>query len=127
MNFYLFDSWASLLRVVISGVGAYVCLIFFLRIAGNRILAKLNAFDLVVTVSPGCHALAGGGVALVVLIGLQFVITWSSIRVAWLRHEVLPYRRFARCPKPTKRCCSSSQSRKVKDLRLANSVTGGTA
>lgn len=95
MNFYLFDSWASLLRVVISGVGAYICLIFFLRIAGKRVLAKMNAFDLVVTVSLGSTlatialsqdvTLAQGLLALALLIGLQFAITWSSIRVPWLR------------------------------------------
>jgi len=98
MNSYLFDSWSSLLRVVISGVGAYVCLIFFLRIAGKRILAKMNAFDLVVTVSLGSTlatialsqdvALPQGVLALALLIGLQFAITWSSIRVSWLRRFV---------------------------------------
>lgn len=98
MNFYLFDNWPSLLRVVISGVGAYVCLIIFLRIAGKRILAKMNAFDLVVTVSLGSTlatialsqdvTLSQGVLALAVLIGLQFVITWSSIRVSWLRSFV---------------------------------------
>lgn len=98
MIFYLFDSWPSLLRVVISGVGAYICLIFFLRIAGKRILAKMNAFDLVVTVSLGSTlatialsqdvTLSQGVLAMAVLIGLQFAITWSSIRVSWLRNFI---------------------------------------
>jgi uncharacterized membrane protein YcaP (DUF421 family) len=35
------------------GVLAYVSLVAFLRICGKRTLAKLNAFDLVVTVALG--------------------------------------------------------------------------
>ncbi len=98
MDFSLFDSWSPLLRVVISGLGAYGCLIFFLRIAGKRVLAKMNAFDLVITVSLGSTlasitlsqdvALSQGVLAPALLIGLQFVITWSSVRVAWLRRFV---------------------------------------
>ena len=48
-----FDSWADVGRVLLTGVVVYAFLIAVLRLAGKRTLAKLNAFDLVVTVSLG--------------------------------------------------------------------------
>ena len=48
-----FESWSALLRLAIVGVSAYVALVLLLRVFGKRTLAKLNAFDLVVTVALG--------------------------------------------------------------------------
>jgi hypothetical protein len=45
----LFQGWPGLFRTVVVGALAYVTLALFLRISGKRTLAKLNAFDLVVT------------------------------------------------------------------------------
>ena len=85
-----FDSWSGLLRVVIAGSLAYVALVLLLRIAGNRTLSKMNAFDFVVTVALGSTlatillssdvALAEGVVAFATLIGLQWLITSASVR-----------------------------------------------
>ena len=69
-----------------------------LRVSGKRTLAKINAFDLVVTVAIGSTlativlsksvALAEGLLALALLIGMQFAISWSSTRMPWLRRIV---------------------------------------
>jgi uncharacterized membrane protein YcaP (DUF421 family) len=85
-----FDSWAGLGRVLTVGTLAYVALVAILRISGKRTLTKLNAFDLVVTVALGSTlatvllsksvALAEGVVAMALLVFLQFVITWLSVR-----------------------------------------------
>lgn len=85
-----FDSWSGLIRVIVVGTAAYVCLIALLRISGKRTLAQLNAFDFVVTVALGSTlatvllsssvALAEGLTAFALLIGLQYVVTWSSVR-----------------------------------------------
>jgi len=90
-----FDTWSGLLRVIVVGPLAYIALILFLRISGKRTLTKLNAFDLVVTVALGSTlssivltksvALLEGILALATLIGLQFLITWSSVRSARVR------------------------------------------
>jgi hypothetical protein len=48
-----FESWDNLGRTAVSGVVAYTALILFLRLSGKRTLAKLNVFDLVVTVALG--------------------------------------------------------------------------
>lgn len=93
-----FDSWAGLLRVVIVGCAAYAALIFMLRISGKRTLSKMNAFDLVVTVALGSTLatvllndtvpLAEGLVALMLLILLQFVISWLSVRSVWFEEFI---------------------------------------
>ena len=98
MDHLLFDNWMTLLRVLLGGVMSYLGLILFLRISGKRTLAKMNAFDLVVTVSLGSTlattvisqdvSVAQGAAALVLLIGLQFLITWSSVRYRWVRRVV---------------------------------------
>lgn len=85
-----FHSWTSLAQTVITGVLAYVALIVLLRTSGKRTLAKMNAFDLVVTVAIGSTLstvlvsrdvpLANGVAALALLIGLQFAVAWLSVR-----------------------------------------------
>lgn len=93
-----FDSWSGLLRVVIVGIAAYGALIVMLRLSGKRTLGKMNAFDLVVTVAIGSTLatvllsrrvpLAEGVLALALLIGLQYSITWLSVRVKWVEAVV---------------------------------------
>lgn len=93
-----FDSWYDLGRVLLTGGLAYVALVVLLLVSGNRTLSKLNAFDLVVTVALGSTlatvllskevSLAEGVVAFALLIGLQFVVTWTSVRVPWFSRLV---------------------------------------
>ena len=85
-----FDGWAELLRTGVIGVCAYAALVVLLRVSGKRTLSKMNAFDFVITVALGSTlatvllsedtALARGVVALALLIFLQFIITWLSVR-----------------------------------------------
>jgi uncharacterized membrane protein YcaP (DUF421 family) len=85
-----FDNFMGLARVLVVGVLAYSFLIVALRVSGKRTLSKINAFDLVVTVALGSTlasvitsnqlALAEGALALALLVGLQFAITWLSVR-----------------------------------------------
>jgi len=90
-----FDSWFGLVRVVVVGTLAYVALVAILRISGKRTLTKLNAFDLVVTVALGSTlatvllsksvVLAEGVLAMALVVFLQFVITWLSVRSSRFR------------------------------------------
>lgn len=85
-----FQDWEGIARTLVVGVLAYGALILFLRISGKRTLAKLNAFDLVVTVALGSTlsaiilqesvALAEGAVALALLILAQYAVTFTSVR-----------------------------------------------
>lgn len=92
-----FDSWFSLLRVIVVGTLAYASLVVLLRISGKRTLAKLNAFDLVVTVALGSTlatvlltksvALVDGLAAFALLAGLQYAVAFLSVR--WPRFDAL--------------------------------------
>lgn len=87
---FFFDSWSAMGRTLVVGVLAYLALVLLLRVSGKRTLSKMNAFDLVVTVALGSTlatvllstsvALARGVLAFAILIGLQFAITWLSVR-----------------------------------------------
>lgn len=93
-----FDTWFGLLRVLIVGTVSYAALIALLRVSGKRSLSKMNAFDLVVTVALGSTfatvilnnsiPLAEGVLALALLVCLQFVITWLSVRFVWVQDLV---------------------------------------
>ena len=88
-----FDSWESIFRIIISSVFSYAIIILWLRIFGKRTLSKWNAFDFVVTIALGSILasvvisksvkLLDGVVAMLVLILLQFIITFISVRSEW--------------------------------------------
>jgi len=98
MASFLFDNWMGLLRTVVVGVLAYVALVTLLRFSGKRTLAKMNAFDFIVTVALGSTlatvllskavALAEGVLAFMLLIGLQFIVAWLSVRSSWVESLV---------------------------------------
>lgn len=48
-----FDSWSVVVRVLVVVAAAYMTLVAGLRVSEKRTLAKLNAFDFVVTVALG--------------------------------------------------------------------------
>jgi uncharacterized membrane protein YcaP (DUF421 family) len=78
------------LRTVVLGVLAYIALVIILRVSGKRTLSQFNAFDFIVTVALGSTlatillssdvSLLQGVLAFLVLVGMQFLITWSSMR-----------------------------------------------
>lgn len=94
----LFDNWFGLLRVLVVGSLAYLTLVLLLRTSGKRTLAKMNAFDFVVTVALGSTlatvllsnsvALAEGILAFCLLAGMQYLITWLSVRSGTVRRLV---------------------------------------
>lgn len=93
-----FDTAAQLARVVVLGGCAYVALLVMVRVSGKRTLAKLNAFDLVVTVALGSVlatialsadvALAEGAAAFAILIAAQYAVAWTSSRSRAVRRAV---------------------------------------
>ncbi|MBN3932664.1 DUF421 domain-containing protein [Streptomyces verrucosisporus] len=85
-----FDTGYDLLRVAVMTACSYAALITAVRISGKRTLAKMNAFDLVVTVALGSTlatillnstvSLAEGALALALLVALQLVSAWAAVR-----------------------------------------------
>ena len=98
MKNILFQNWSDLGRILVVGSSAYVGLILLLRISGKRTLAKMNAFDMVVTIALGSTfatillskdiALVEGLVALALLVSLQFVVAWLAVRSPLVRRMV---------------------------------------
>ena len=93
-----FDNFAGLARIIVAAVLAYAWLVLILRVSGKRSLAKLNAFDLVVTVALGSTLasvilskdvpLLEGMLAFVVLAVLQWIVSRLSISSAWFKHLI---------------------------------------
>lgn len=81
------NNWETLYRIAICSVISYLALFFFIRISGKRTLAKLNAFDFVVTVTLGSTlswmllaqvTILEGAVAIVIIILLQYLLAFSA-------------------------------------------------
>ncbi|HVM30994.1 MAG TPA: YetF domain-containing protein [Candidatus Limnocylindrales bacterium] len=80
----------NLARTVVVGIGSYAALVAMLRLTGKRTLAQMNAFDFIVTVAMGSTLAAifvqpnvsfvEGVLALGLLLGLQFVVTFATVR-----------------------------------------------
>ncbi|NYZ63208.1 DUF421 domain-containing protein [Luteimonas deserti] len=98
MDGLIFDGWDHVRRTLVIGVLAYLALVALLRLSGKRTLSKMNAFDFVVTVALGSTlatilldsgvSLVEGVTALALLVALQFVVTWTSVRWPWLKRAV---------------------------------------
>lgn len=88
-NSMVFQGWEGIVRTLLVGTLAYATLVIFVRIAGKRSLAKLNAFDFVVTVALGSIlasillqesiALTEGATAIGLLLLLQFFVSYGSV------------------------------------------------
>ena len=86
----IFSGWEPIARAVLVGVLSYVAIVAIVRLSGKRTLASLNAFDFIVTVALGSTlatmllsreiSLAEGVTGLLVLVGLQFVVSWAATR-----------------------------------------------
>ena len=87
---WFFFFFYELGRVVVVGVLAYIALIILLRMSGKRTLTKMNAFDLVITFALGSTlatillskdvTLIEGVTAFIVLISLQYGLSYCSVR-----------------------------------------------
>jgi len=77
-------------HTIIIGIISYLVLIVIIRLSGKRTLSKWNAFDFIVTIALGSTlstaltstqvSLAQSITAFLVIVLLQFVITFSSVR-----------------------------------------------
>ena len=127
----VFDDWAGIGRVVVVGLCAYAALIAMLRVSGKRTLAKLNAFDLVVTVALGSTLasillsgvpLAEGVTALALLIAMQFGVAFLSVRsrafAKAVRSEPML---LVRDGVP---CCSALRAARVTEAELSTVLRG---
>lgn len=90
-----FDDWATLASIAVKTVIGFAGVVFLVRIGGKRLLAKLNAFDLVISFTVGSLlasmilssqvAVAEGLLALVVLLSLVAATSFVASRSAGFR------------------------------------------
>lgn len=87
MKQLFFKDWESLCHIAICTLVSYLALFLFIRISGKRTLAKLNAFDFVVSVTLGSTlssmilmkvTVAEGCIALMVIILLQYLLAFLA-------------------------------------------------
>lgn len=93
-----FQDWWSIFRILISAVTIYLLLILLLRISGKRTLSDMNIFDFVITVAIGTTfsstiiskdvTILDGLLALGLLIFLQFMIAWITVRFSWVQRII---------------------------------------
>lgn len=87
MENIFFKDWSSLKDVALCSVIAFLTAFILIRLSGKRTLAKLNAFDFIVTVTLGSTlssmilakvTLAEGTVALVIIVVMQYALAWLA-------------------------------------------------
>lgn len=98
LNDVIIGPLPALGRLLLIAPLTYLALVVLLRATGKRSLAKLNAFDFIITIALGSTlastitsasvSLAQGVLSLVLLLALQFVVSWLSVRVRGLRRAV---------------------------------------
>ena len=93
-----FDSWQDIGTIALTTLVIYLALIFILQVAGKRSIAKLNIFDLVVTVAlgsilasvmlTGSLSIADGLAAFISLAFLQWLVAFISVRLGWFKQVI---------------------------------------
>ena len=87
MKDILFKDWDSLKDIALCSISAFLTVFILVRLTGKRTLAKLNAFDFIVTVTLGSTlssmilfkvTLAEGTLALVIITLMQYLLAWLS-------------------------------------------------
>ena len=98
MEQLFFDSWSSIIRTLVITILAYTALIIMLRTFGKRSLSKMNAFDFIITIALGSTlatvslnknvALLDGVLSFLLLLLLQYIITFFSVRYKAVKNLV---------------------------------------
>jgi len=90
-----FDDWQSLEQIAVKAIVGFAALVILLRIGGKRSVARLNAFDLVLVFTVGSilattilntrTTVSEGVLALVMLVGLEWLVAFFAARSARFR------------------------------------------
>ena len=87
---FFWNGWEPVLRIIVVGTLGYVALVMILKISGKRTLAKMNAFDFIITVTIGSAfgriltaksvGIAEAVTAFILLAVLQYVFAFFETR-----------------------------------------------
>lgn len=88
-------SWSDVGRIAVSAVVGYAVLVATIRLFGKRTTSRMNNFDWIITVSVGSifasmvilknTSMVNGLIAIVILLGLQFTLTFCTSHWEWAR------------------------------------------
>lgn len=94
----LFSNWSSIGHVALQAGVFYLVMVVALRIAGQRALAKMSAYDMIVTVALGSLVaniatstevtVADGVAVIVTFLVLQGITSWLQARSKHVHHAV---------------------------------------
>lgn len=104
----LFDvfwtSWSDVGRIALSAILGYAVLVCCIRIFGKRTTSRMNNFDWIVTVAVGSifasmvilenTSMMNGLLAIVLLLLLQYAVTFATSHWAWARKLFLSSQRL---------------------------------
>lgn len=91
MEDLFFSDGKSFLKVIIASIVSYFAILSIVRVMGKRTLAKMNAFDFVVTVTLGSTLssmllnkvpILDGSVAVLIIVSLQYFLAYLMKRSA---------------------------------------------
>jgi uncharacterized membrane protein YcaP (DUF421 family) len=84
------NGWEPIIRTIIVGTLTYIGIIAILRVSGKRTLAKMNAFDFIVTIAMGSAfgriltakqvSVAESITTFLLLVILQYILTYIEVR-----------------------------------------------
>ncbi len=90
----LFSDYNTLINILIKGVSIYLFIILALKLFGKRSLAKLNAFDFIVTIALGSIlastltnskvAVSDGFVSILIVLILQYFVSNFAVKIPFL-------------------------------------------
>ena len=91
-------SWNDIGDTFVSAILFYVLIVALVRVMGKRSTSQLNNFDWIINITVGSLAASGilldnvtairAAVAILVIMGLQFALTWGVLRWKWLAYVV---------------------------------------
>ncbi|MGF1481086.1 MAG: DUF421 domain-containing protein [Cyanophyceae cyanobacterium] len=86
----MFSDLNPFVEITVTGIIAYLAIIFLLRVSGKRTLSKWNSFDFVITIAFGSilasvllstsDTFGKGILGFALLVLFQYAITWISVR-----------------------------------------------
>lgn len=95
------DNWSVFYKTILAALINFAALVFFVRLAGKRVLSKLNIYDFIITVSLGSTlassilsntvSITQGILALLCLVLLQSFVSYITTRFknirTWFKSE----------------------------------------
>ncbi|KAB8137443.1 DUF421 domain-containing protein [Gracilibacillus oryzae] len=94
----LFSDFNTIVNILIKGVCIYIFIILALKIFGKRSLAKLNAFDFVVTIALGSIlastltnskvTISAGFASILVVLFLQYLVSNFTVKIPFFNKAI---------------------------------------